>query len=213
LSLRALTTTRRDGHLREPGRLKKFLKKNRWPASIATAEQVHKNRVVVAPRLSAPKTFKGADGLLTDQPLQPLGIFTADCLSIFLSDETSGVVGVLHAGWRGVRSRILSCAVQHMRRRWGARPKNIRYWLGPSIGACCFGVQWDVARYFPATRTRRPDGWRVDLAREIRKQAARLGLRARPAARTACTMHGRTYFSFRRDKTADRQISIVMRTA
>jgi YfiH family protein len=223
-----LTTTRRDGHLRAPARLKKFLKTKKWPAAIATAEQVHKNHVVVASRLSAPKTFRGADGLLTDQPMQPLGIFTADCLSIFVSEETRGIVGVLHAGWRGVRSGILREAVRLMRRRWSVRPRHVQYWLGPCIGACCFEVQWDVARYFPKTRRRSPLGWRVDLAGEIKTQARRMGLRARPDRSpaapgqlaseqyrqpAACTMHGRSYFSYRRDKTADRQISIVMRTA
>jgi YfiH family protein len=144
-------------------------------------------------------------------PNQPLAIFTADCVPVFLIAEQAGVVGLLHAGWRGVRGHILARAVRQMRRRWHVSPPAIRAWAGPSIGPCCFEVQWDTARYFPSTRRRSKGAWRVDLVGELHHQAKRLGIRwSRKNPSQGCTMHGSRYYSYRRDKTDKRQVSVIM---
>jgi hypothetical protein len=206
----SFTTTRRDGNVRPPARLRKLLAAKRLPLAIATGEQVHGARIAVVPKLGKPRKYPGVDGLLTAKAGQPLGIFTADCAAIFLSVPSRGVVGLLHAGWRGVRAGLLLKALRRMRRRWACSSRDVRLWLGPCIGPCCFEVQWDVARYFPATRRRKKDRWTVDLRGEIRRQARRLGLKAVSAA-PGCTRHTSRYFSFRRDPTQDRQISVIMR--
>jgi polyphenol oxidase len=163
---------------------------------------------MVVPRLTAAKTYAGADGLLTAVSGQPLGIFTADCVPIFLSAPSQGVVGLLHAGWRGVRGKILSKAVQIMRRRWRCSPKDIEIWAGPSIGPCCFEVRWDVAARFPFSRTRKGSRWIVDLQKELFEQARQLGIQKIRRV-PICTQHTRTHHSYRRDKTEERQISII----
>ena len=207
-----LTTTARHGHVRTPAALQRFLKKQPWPLAVATAEQVHQPRVAVVPRLPRAKEYPGADGLLTDVPGQPLGIFTADCVPIFLSAPAQGVVGVLHAGWRGAQQRILAKALRILWKRWRARAQDISIVLGPAIGGCCFGVGWDVARYFPTSRRRRGSRWTVDLPQVIRHQAEALGIpRGHIRTDAACTRHTRKYFSYRRDKTEKRQASLIMK--
>jgi polyphenol oxidase len=209
-SLIWFTSGRRDGDARQPSDLLRLLKKHGVPPNIATGRQVHDVRLRVIERLDQAQEFPGFDGFLTDVPGQPLGIFTADCASIFLSAPSRGVVGLLHAGWRGVRSGILRQALLLMRKRWRCRSKDVQVWLGPSIGGCCFQVQWDVARYFPATRRRRGDRWTVDIARELQLQATRLGASflKRPVS---CTHHKGSFHSFRRDQTKERQISVIMK--
>lgn len=209
----AFTTKRRQGDARAVGALPRLLKTRGWPEAVATAEQVHGTRVLTVPRLRKPEKYAGADGLLTDQASQPLAIFTADCASIFLADKKGRAVGVLHAGWRGVRGGILRQALRLLRRRWRIPPGDLRAWLGPCIGPCCFEVQWEVARYFPATRRRKEDRWQVDLAEEIRRQARRLGLQfLRRKAPASCTMHDRRFYSYRRDRSDQRMASVIMRT-
>jgi polyphenol oxidase len=210
----AVSTGRREGNLRNPATLRRYLKAMQWPTAIATGEQVHGTRVQIVPRLLRAMEFPQSDGLITVELDQPIGIFTADCLPVFLEATRSRAVGLVHAGWRGVRGGILRAAMRVMRRTWSIAPSEVRYWIGPSIGPCCFEVQWDVARHFPATRRRTGGRWTVDLAKEIHLQARRIGMRPKPKVKAAaCTMHGRGHYSFRRDATKSRQISIIMRTS
>ncbi len=206
------TTTAFDGHVRTPQALQRYLKKQGWPSAVATAEQVHGARVTIVPRLTTAHEYSGSDGLLTNQLQQPLGIFTADCVPIFLSAPRQGVVGVLHAGWRGVQKKILKRALRVARKRWGVRRSDVYMVLGPSIGGCCFEVGWDVARYFPGSRFRQESRWRVDLNRALRAQAVALGIPAKHIqSQATCTRHTQQYFSYRRDKTGNRQVSLIMK--
>ncbi len=204
------TTERRDGNARAPKALDPLLRKRGVPGFAARAEQVHGQKVIWIPRLHRETIYKGVDGFLTSAVQQPLAIFTADCVPVFLEVPSFQVVGLLHAGWRGVRSGILAEAVRSLRRRINCRAFDIKLRLGPSIGPCCFEVQWDVAQHFPATRRRSNGRWVVDLAQEIRNQARRQGLRLEGVKeKISCTFHGRRHFSFRRDATTDRQVSII----
>jgi len=215
-SFRSWTTSRRQGHARLPGALERLLRRRGWPERAATAEQVHGSKIAVAPRLGKSKIYRNADGLLTDVPHQPLAIFTADCVPVFVADPRRGVVGILHAGWRGVSRKILPKAVRLMRRRWRSAPRDIRVWTGPAIQRCCFEVRWDVARHFPSTRRRAParsqDSWEVDLAGELERQTRRLGAHwASAKASRRCTMHDKRFYSYRRDGTDQRQVSVIMK--
>jgi polyphenol oxidase len=213
LTILSLTTQARDGDLRPAAALARYLRRKKWPQAIATGKQVHGTKVQVVGRLSKAIEHPDTDGFLTDVPGQPLGIYTADCLPIFLADTRKSVVGLLHAGWRGVHGKILQTAVRRLRRQWKSRPSDLRYWVGPCIQPCCFEVQWDVARHFPHSRRRRGDRWTLDLPKEIRRQARQLGLKEQSRKSTeACTMHRRRHFSFRRNATPKRQISIIVFT-
>jgi YfiH family protein len=211
-SVLAFTTTRRDGNARHPPRLNRILVSKGLPRSIATGEQVHGVRLAVVPKQQRARKWAGVDGLLTAAPGQPLGIFTADCAAVFLYFPSQGVIGLLHAGWRGVRGNIPRKALVLARRRWGCRPGDAQLWLGPCIGPCCFEARWDVARFFPATRRRRGSSWTVNLAEEIRRQARRSGVKGIRKQHLLCTRHGSAYFSFRRDQTDHRQISVLTKS-
>ena len=79
-----------------------------------------------------------ADGLVTRTPELALMVFAADCVPILLEGE--GVVAAVHAGWRGTVKGIAAKAVREM----GCAPEQIRAWIGPSIGFCCYQVGDDV---------------------------------------------------------------------
>jgi copper oxidase (laccase) domain-containing protein len=72
-------------------------------------------------------------------------------------------------------------------------------------------VRWNVARHFPLSRRVKGKGWQVDLAGELVRQARRQGVPASHIQLTdACTRHGRHFYSYRRERTAARQISVIM---
>ncbi len=85
-----------------------------------------------------------ADGLVTNVPGLPIMCFTADCVPVLLHDPAAGTAAAVHCGWKSSVLDILGQAVIKME-ALGARPENIRAAIGPSIGACCFQTDADVA--------------------------------------------------------------------
>ena len=79
-----------------------------------------------------------ADGLITHTPELALMVFSADCVPILMEGE--GVIAAVHAGWRGTVKGIAAKAVREM----GCAPEQIRAWIGPAIGPCCYQVGEEV---------------------------------------------------------------------
>jgi YfiH family protein len=113
----------------------------------AQLKQVHGKRIrTIGPGSDGDPRPEG-DGLVTTTPAIALCIFTADCVPVLLADTRRGVIGALHAGWRGTLDGIADSGVRAMERQ-GARPGAIRALLGPSIGPCCYEVDEELARRF-----------------------------------------------------------------
>lgn len=131
----------------------------RW----ATVEQVHGDDVVVVDR---PGPAGKADAVVTTVPGLPLAVFTADCMGVVLT--APDVVGVAHAGWRGVAAGVLESAVEAMGEH-GRGPVSAH--IGPAIGPCCFEVGDEVASLFIGDA--RVTSWgttSVDLASAARRR-------------------------------------------
>ncbi len=90
------------------------------------------------------RTDESCDGYVTAEPNLPIGVKTADCVPILLADEMAGVVGALHAGWRGTAAGIARVGIARMM-ELGADPSRIKAAIGPSIGVCCYAVGEDFA--------------------------------------------------------------------
>ena len=108
------------------------------PTPWTRLRQVHGARVVT---VDAPGACAGeeADAAVTTVPGAALAVLTADCAPVALASE-DGVVGVAHAGWRGLVAGVIPATVSTMRDA-GARGA-IRAVVGPCIEAACyeFGV-------------------------------------------------------------------------
>ena len=101
--------------------------------------QVHGNRVV-AVSASADKDELDAllgteaDAIVTRRDDVALAVQSADCATIALwSDD--GVIGAVHAGWRGLESDVIGATVDVMRSQ-GAGTIHAR--TGPCIGVECY---------------------------------------------------------------------------
>lgn len=99
----------------------------------AVARQIHGAHVVV---VDSPGHHGEADALVTTTPGLPVAVRVADCAPIALLAE--GVVGVVHAGWRGLVAGVIPAALDAMRAQ-GAT--DIRAVLGPCIHAECYEWQ------------------------------------------------------------------------
>ncbi len=88
------------------------------------------------------------DGLVTDIPGVALVTTHGDCIPVFAFDPIMKVAGVAHAGWKGTMLGIAAELAGTMKERYGCRAEDIRAYIGPGIGRCCFEVREDVRKAF-----------------------------------------------------------------
>lgn len=106
-------------------------------------DQVHGDKILVADEsVDRTKSVESAtfDAMVTNQPNLALGIKTADCVPIFLVDETKKVIGAVHAGWQGTTLKIAAKTVDILINQFNSNPDDILAAIGPAIGPCCYEV-------------------------------------------------------------------------
>jgi len=148
------------------------------------------------------------DAMITDVPDIALVVTSADCLPICISDRTSGAIGLVHAGWKGLLGGVITNTIFGLSREFGSRPENLDVSIGPGIKSCCFQVKTDVASQFqisgygaflnPVLGERRNT---IDLVGVAKHQLLGCGVAAIGAnISKECTCCGGKYFSYRREK-------------
>lgn len=99
---------------------------------VVRADQVHGSDVLV---IDAAGPIVGTgDALVTTSPVLALAVLTADCASLALSSD-EGVIGAVHAGWRGLVAGVVESAVVAMRSLGATRVVGA---LGPCIRPGCY---------------------------------------------------------------------------
>jgi len=123
------------------------------PRTLVEAQQVHGGEVAVVGEgaLRDESVYIAeVDGFVTDAPRAALAIYVADCLAIFLSHERAPVVGLAHAGWRGLAEDMPGNLVRTALGGFGGSSSDLRLALSPCIRRCCFEVGEEVAGRFEA---------------------------------------------------------------
>lgn len=110
-------------------------------------EQVHGVRVVTWHDDAPAQPPPSADGHVTRQRGLLLGILTADCAPLLLADAEAGVVGALHAGWRGAAAGMVRQGVAAMA-ALGARVERLHAVIGPCIRQSAYTVGDEVRDAF-----------------------------------------------------------------
>ncbi len=176
-------------------------------------DQVHGADVVVVEhpgdRCGAP-----ADAAVTREPGAVLCVLTADCAGVALwSDE--GVVGVAHAGWRGLAAGVLQACVDAMRSLGADR---IGWRLGPCISPAATEFSPEdldplVERFGPSVRSRTTEGRpALDLRAGVGVALSECGLEVPEGALDVpCTTVGDDWYSWRARRDSARQATVVWR--
>ncbi len=104
---------------------------------LITVHQVHSTEVVIVdgPLSERPR----ADAMVTRTPGLALGILTADCMPVLLADPAAGVIGAVHAGWRGALDGVLVAVLDAME-DLGAQRGDISAVIGPAISQAAYEV-------------------------------------------------------------------------
>jgi len=209
--VRAVSTTRGSGETQDEldlGRAsgQERLARNRARLSAAIGKprvqwlrQVHGTHVHHAPHVGAEVQ---ADAVWTDVPGVAIAVTTADCIPIVLADSASGLVAVIHCGWRGAVGGVIEATLREL----PAEADDLRGWLGPAICGRCYEVGGDV--YERAVVW--PDGagmfspagmagkWLFDLPAYATGRLKASGVH-KVWRSDACTFHEDRFFSYRRD--------------
>lgn len=154
-------------------------------------------------------------------------VLVADCLPVLLCDRGGTVVGVIHAGWRGLAEGVIERTVSEIGRidqtgSEGDTKTNIIAWLGPAIGPDHFEVGEEVRQAFvecdrnssiafmPHQAHR--GKWFADLFLLARQRLTNAGV-AEIYGGGECTFSDPTrFFSYRRDGNTGRMAGLIWLT-
>lgn len=183
-----------------------------------TPRQVHGSGVVVLDGSGDGATRSGppaeADAVVTTAPGQAIAVLGADCALVGLASK-EGVIGVAHAGWRGLVAGVLEATVAAMR-QLGAG--DITAVLGPCIHAECYAfgsadLEVVTARLGPSVRARTAGG---DLALDVPAGVAvalgRVDV-APPVPLAGCTACDGRFYSHRARGEVGRHALVLYREA
>ena len=165
---------------------------------LAIPEQVHSTVVEFA---RFPGMHPAADGLVTTNSNILLTLKVADCVPVYLYEPRKNMIGLVHSGWRGTVGKIVPNAIQLMQKN-GAETGEIRCFLGPAIGICCYEVGVEVAHKFDDEAKMKLEDrkWKVGLHDQISLQLASSGISEENIQTSdMCTYESRDCHSYRRD--------------
>lgn len=187
-------------------------------------KQIHSDSIVPSSKDSQDYSTL-ADAHFTKEKNLALCVITADCVPLFFYDSVSGLISGVHAGWRGVASRIIPKTVQTLIQQ-GAHPQSITAVIGPHIQKKSFEVGNDVRDKILSSIGHHDEAdsqfsvsidekkSRVDLNLVVRTQLHNAGLNLENVFDLHIdTVENTDFHSYRRDKeNSGRQISFICRT-
>ena len=105
-------------------------------------DQYHSNKCLIAtPNNPNPK----CDAIVTSDNSLILGITAADCLPIIFYDPKNHVIGIAHAGWKGLVKGVIQNTLNKMI-KLGAQKKYIKSIIGPCIRLGSYEVNNDFVK-------------------------------------------------------------------
>ena len=146
-----------------------------------------------------------ADGHLAAERGIVLTVSIADCVPIFMA-HPSGIVGLLHSGWRGTVGRIVDAGINAFG-RLGLPPDELKVHLGPAICGRCYEVSADVRAQLTGQPVNRAGN--VDLRSLIAEHARELGVSDISVSPDCTKCDNDRYFSHRAGDTG-RQIAVIV---
>ena len=200
------TTLKNDNASDRDNFLSVLEKKNINKKYITDANQIHSN---IVSYVNKPGTYDNIDGLITNGDSKLiLVIKTADCVPIFLFDKIKNNYGAIHAGWRGIQSKIHLNAVDKFL-SIGSNIENINIVIGPSIKSCCYEVGEEMKKIFNEKFiTTVNNKYYLDLIQCIASDLKVLGIK-NINIDSSCTYDGDKYYSYRKDKGNGRMYSFI----
>ena len=162
---------------------------------LASMEQSHSD---VYLEVNKPGIYK-ADALITKEKNLTLVVKTADCMPVLITDEEK--IGVVHIGWKGLENNIFYKTISKF------NLSKLKISIGPHAQECCYEVKKDLETKFKKYCCRNNNKIYLNLSKEIEDFCEKNTINLELIDK--CTIEDKKYNSYRRDKTKNRQRSIV----
>jgi len=171
-------------------------------------EQVHGTEILSIGTHEKGVGLPPADGAYTNKIGMVLAVMTADCMPILICSQDGEEIAAVHAGWRGLASGIVECALKKF------SSSNLIVYLGPTIDVCHYEVGQEVKDNFPLSSafiaSERRGHWMFDMYDEAKNQFQALGVHNVTSSKH-CTYCDNTLFSYRREHQTGRFASLIWR--
>jgi YfiH family protein len=174
-----------------------------------TVRQVHGSTVAAVDATTGP--LGDADALVTRDRTVAIAIRTADCAPIVLASP-DGMIGVVHAGWRGLLAGVIEQAVDEMA---ASGASDIQAAIGPCIHAECYafsGGDLDLvaARYGEGVRGHTTDGAvALDMVAGVRAALAARGVEVADVVDSCTACDSTRWFSHRARGEVERLATVA----
>ncbi len=177
---------------------------------LVSMQQVHQANVHIVDSQDAGKgsqdwdsALPQTDGLVTNVRGLVLLAQGADCPLLLFHDKKMSVIGVAHAGWKGVVAGIAIKMLETMHQAFNCHLEDIEITIAPHAGACCYEVSQDFIPNFsafpPEVFILRNRKLFLDLDRALVWQLTQNAVKHINLL-DICTICSNDYFSFRREK-------------
>ena len=176
-------------------------------------EQVHGDNIESVQAYKAkPKT--NTDALFTTEDDIALAALTADCMPIALSRIDGSEFSIIHAGWKGLLSGIIEKSISS----FTSDPSLISAWIGPSISCRNYEVDTEFYENFMSKDKESISNFtKKDSTKwffNLQGEAERILKQFKVNAQTTrfCTYDSEFLYSFRKEQTQNRLVTIIWRT-
>jgi len=180
------------------------------PADPLWLQQVHGAEVV---DVESARPMVRADGAVARTRRTVCAALTADCLPVLLAARDGSVVGLAHAGWRGMSAGVIENTVAQM----GVSPAEIVAWLGPGIGPRAYEVGPDVYDAFIPAMTGAATAFSsasegryfADLYQLARMRLAAAGIKEVGGGGWCTYSDSERFYSYRRERVTGRFATVI----
>ena len=177
------------------GSLEEILETIGFQNQVATMDQTHSSEIAFA---DSNISYK-CDGIYTNKIKLPLVVKTADCVPLLM--ESSKGVSATHAGWRGLEKSIFEKSLDIH------EISSLKISIGPHARKCCYEVGAEFLETFNNSINKVNDKYYLDLTKNIKQFAFENNINLEDM--NVCTICNKEYFSYRKNKTNERQFSFI----
>ena len=177
------------------GSLEEILETIGFQNQVATMDQTHSSEIAFA---DSNISYK-CDGIYTNKIKLPLVVKTADCVPLLM--ESSKGVSATHAGWRGLEKSIFEKSLDIH------EISSLKISIGPHARKCCYEVGVEFLKKFNNSINKVNDKYYLDLTKNIKQFAFENNINLEDTG--VCTICNKEYFSYRKNKTNERQFSFI----
>lgn len=106
------------------------------------------NKIKIDDNTTLYEAKEDADALITRNDNNILIMAVADCMCIYIVDETKGIYSLVHSGWKGTLLNILPKTLEKMNKEYNCNYKDMKLIISPHILKKSFEISDDVIDQF-----------------------------------------------------------------